>query len=337
MVDKLVLAGEVAVFGEYRDEALRIQEQQEALRLARTIALACMPKRRSKDRDLIRSIRLGAASWVKVTYSASADTELPYGDDRFVLAGIIHLALQNRSPLVDFGTAGALLKMFEIDRGKRAYVLLRQRLRRLRGLSITIKFAASREDLENNDAEECVENQNLIRRAWLPTGHVSQQERNDTQLALFCDSDLDEWDIPRYGVLLSQDVWNFIKDPKQQFLVPIHLLKHFVNNPTGWDYLMFLVHRCGAAQSVSKVPHEALMHLFKDSEDEPDRKVINRLKGVHAQVMALTEGKLCASLEEDGLFPQEGRGRPSKRWCLKVGPSESLLPNRWLRTKGQGG
>jgi hypothetical protein len=65
---------------------------------------------------------------------------------------------------------------------------------------------------------------------------------------------------------------------------------------------------------------------FKDSEDEHDRKAIDRLKRVHKQVMYLTENKLNASLEEDGYFPKEGRGRPRKRWCLKVAPSESLLP-----------
>lgn len=328
MVDHVPVS-DVVLFEEYSKEVERLRKQREALRLARTIALACLPKRRTKQRDLVRILRLGSTSWVKVTYSAPVDGELPFGDDRFVLAGVIHLAIQNRSPMVDFGTAGALLKMFDINRGERAYQLLRERFQRLEGLAISIKMTASREALDDPKAEYRVKREFVFMDSALPSNQeLRDGTADEIQLPLFTYNELEGCDIPRYGVVLSPQTWSFIKDPKQQFLVPIHLLKHFVNNPTGWDYLVFLVHRCGSAQSTSKVPHDALMHLFKDCEDEPDRKVINRLKRVHAQIMHLTDSKLNADLVEDGLFPKQGRGRRKKRWCLKVGPSQPLIPPR---------
>ena len=108
--------------------------------------------------------------------------------------------------------------------------------------------------------------------------------------------------------------------------MPLELLKLFIDRPTGWDYLCFLVARCGAARTVSEVPHEALISLFRDKDTEADRAVLRRLQGYHNEIMRATGGRLNASLIEKGTFPSEGRGRPRKRWALRVGPSKTLLP-----------
>ena len=109
-------------------------------------------------------------------------------------------------------------------------------------------------------------------------------------------------------------------------IIPLELLKLFIDRPTGWDYLCFLIARCGAAKTISEVPHEALISLFRDTEAEADREIIRRLKGYHREIMLATGGRLQAELLERGTFPSQGRGRPRKRWALRVGPSKSLLP-----------
>ena len=132
-------------------------------------------------------------------------------------------------------------------------------------------------------------------------------------------------DSYRYGVLLSADFWEFLQETRNQLVVPLELLRLFVDRPTGWDYLCFLVARCGAARRASKVPHEALVSLFRDTEKQSDRNIIRRLKRYHAEIMVATGGRLRAELVEDGHFPAAGHGRPRKRWALVVRPSKSVI------------
>ena len=102
-------------------------------------------------------------------------------------------------------------------------------------------------------------------------------------------------------------------------------MKIFKDRPTAWDYMMFIVARCGAAKSNSIISHEVIMDLFKDSEKEPDRNTISRLTRYHKELMVATAHRLNASLEQDGFFPKQGKGAKQKRWVLKVGPSLPIV------------
>ena len=55
---------------------------------------------------------MGANMWLRVTYAATEGNELPFGEDRFVLAGIQHLAIEQESPIVLFNRVGHLLQTF---------------------------------------------------------------------------------------------------------------------------------------------------------------------------------------------------------------------------------
>ena len=123
---------------------------------------------------------------------------------------------------------------------------------------------------------------------------------------------------------MSGDFWAHLLDSKNRLLVPLELLKLFIDRPTGWDYLCFLVARCGAAKRSSKVPHEALISLFRDTERQTDRDIIRALQRYHTEILRATGGRLNAELVEDGAFPSSG-GRPKKRWALIVRPSQSLF------------
>ena len=300
--------GKVVSIAERIDHA----EHFEAVRTARALAIAGLPKRRSQTRDLSRTLRVGANLWLRVTYTAQEGHDLPFGEDRFVLAGIQHLALEQDSPTVLFARVGSLLKTFGLSEDGRTVSLLRQRFARLAGLSVRLLFGRSEDELEAHvNAEQTF----IIRKYALPTRKDLQSEHAG-QLT-----------IPGshpYGVVLSGDFWNHLSESRNRLLVPLELLKLYVDKPTGWDYLCFLAARCGAAKTASKVPHEALVSLFRDTKRQDDRNIIRSLQRYHSEIMRATGGRLNAELIEDGAFPSSG-GRPKKRWALMVRPSQSLF------------
>lgn len=292
-------------------------ERTEALVLARVMALAGLPKKRARgQRDLTRTLRLGHHSWVRVTYSANVGTELPYGEDRIVLAAIQHLAIANQSPLIHFQRVGELLKMFGISQATQSYRLLRQRFDRINGLSIHLNFAPTRAKLDDvNQGEQSF----VISRFSLPTRNELRDERNG-QLSLSA-----QLDKPSpYWVRLDANFFEHLADSSNHLLIPLHLARHFVDRPTGYDYLLFLIARCGRARSISVIDHDVLLELFGDGVEE-ERAVIRRLLKYHQEIMLATGGRLNAQLVEHGTFPSTARGRRRKRWILRVGPSQPLV------------
>ena len=297
-------------------ESLDEQKRIEAIRTAKALAMAGLPKRRSDASSLTRTLRLGADMWLRVTYGVTEGNELPFGADRFVLAGIQHLAIEQDSPIVLFQRVGELLKTFGLAEDGHTLALLRQRFKRISGLSVRLLFGSSEEELEEGVAGEQLF---IIRRFSLPTSKELKTEKAG-QLALP--------GAHPYGVILSSDFWEYLSDSSNRLVVPLELLKLFLDRPTGWDYLCFLVARCGATRTASEVPHEALMSLFRDKPGDRDRDIIRRLQRYHREIMEATGGRLKANLVEKGFFPPTGRGRPRKRWALRVAPSQPLLGKR---------
>ena len=308
MQRRLERAGKVISIADRIEQA----DHLEAIRTARALAIAGLPKQRLRARDLSRTLRVGNELWMRVTYSAAEGHELPFGEDRFVLAGIQHLALEQHSPTVLFARVGTLLKTFGLSEDGRTIAQLRQRFTRLAGLSVRMVFSQSHDGLDQAGAAEQIF---IIRKYSLPTRRDLLIERAG-QLTI-------AGTYP-YGVVLSADFWNYLSEPKNRLLVPLELLKLFIDKPTGWDYLCFLASRCGAAKRTSKVPHEALVSLFRDTPKQDDRNIIRGLQHYHREIQRATRGRLNAELVEDGVFPTTW-GRPKKRWSLIVRPSRSLF------------
>ena len=153
----------LAGFAERLEEERRI----EVIRLARVLAIAGLPKRQVDASHLSRTLRVGAATWLRVTYSVDEGAPLPYGADRFVLAGIQHLALEQDSRTVLFNRVGELLHTFGLSQNGRTLGLLRQRFKRIAGLSIRLRFGGSLAELDDADVGEQLF---IIRRYSLPTG-----------------------------------------------------------------------------------------------------------------------------------------------------------------------
>ena len=295
-------------------------ERTDALVLAKLIAIMSLPFKRTKDRDRSKVFRLGQDLWARITLTAAKGQELPFGEDRFVLAGIMHLAIQRESPVVIFKHACELLKLFDVSTDRQGYQLLRERFRRISGLSITIQYANTEDELLDNTIGE---NMFVIHKYALPTKNEIEEEKMGLMFIPGI-NDNPELNNSPFGVKLSSEFWEYLKEPKNQLIIPINLLKLFVDRPTGWDFALFLHSRCGAAKKPSMISHEILMQLFKEGK-EPDRNTIARLQKYHKEIMFVTNNRLNAIFIEDKSLPQKGRGRKKKRWKLCVGPSEKIV------------
>ena len=324
-------AGKVASIADELARQEESRERTDALVFARQIALAALPRRPTDEKSLSRDLRLGKQLWVRVTYYTQPDGDLPYGQDRFVLAAAQHLALQRNSPIVTFQRVGDLLRMYGIAEGGGAIGLLRERFQRLSELAVSLTFGSSEAELEEKNATERM----LVFRRHLLPSRADLEAVANGQLELPT-LPTKEGERPIYGIELSADFWEHLQDQKEHLIVPIELLKLFIDAPLGWDYLCFLIARCGRAQSSTVVDHEVLMELFGETHKSErtkaeqlasERNTIRRLQRHHRLIMTATRGNLKASLEPIGHFPKEEgqRGRRRIRWGLKIHPSKRIV------------
>lgn len=305
------------------------RERTDALVFARQIALAALPRRPTDEKSLSRDLRLGRDTWVRVTYFTQG--KLPYGQDRVVLAAAQHLALARDSPVVTFQKVGDLLKMFDISEGGGAIRLLRERFQRLSELAVSITFGSSLEEL---DEKNVTERMLVFRRHLLPSrADLAAVESGQLELPTLRTADGSK---PIYGIELSADFWEHLQDQREHLIVPIELLKLFIDAPLGWDYLCFLIARCGRARSSTMVDHTVLMELFGEAhkgertpqeQNASERNTIRRLQRYHELIMRATNGNLKATLEKIGYFPKEPgkRGRRRVRWGLRIEPSKPIV------------
>lgn len=286
----------------------------EAIACARDVALAFLPHSKTKEKFIERSIVYGPGCTVTVRFSVPQNCEMPYGSDRFVLFGIQHLARVQNSPVVQFEKAGQLLEMFGIEGSGAQYRLLRERFERLKSLNVEIEATIP-------NRAKWGAGTRLLEEWALPTKKDVDAEKSGQGNLLQTTQD-----ESLFFVRLADGLFNQIQrgNPAENLLlVRLDLLKLFRGSPIGWDFCVFLLHRCGSAKSTSVVPHEVLMELFKSGK-EKDRDTIARLQGYHSEIMAATQGslnsELCIVKEE-----RKGRGRPRKMWGLKVGPSSNVV------------
>ena len=292
-----------------------------AIACARDVAMACLPRKRTDEKVVKKSITFGPDCVVTVKYSVPDDCEMPFGADRFVFFGIQHLARKSNNPLVRFEKAGQLLEMFGISDGGREYQLLRDRFERLKSLNIEIETRGTQTGPLPPKAKWGTGSR-LIEEWQLPTRGEIEADRAGQGSLL---QELDQ-DSSAFWVRLSESLFNRVQKGNPQeniLLLRLDLLKLFKDSPIGWDFCVFLCHRCGSARRTSVVPHDVLMEFFKAGK-EADRKTIERLQKIHDQIQKATNGALNSELvvvKEE----RKGRGRPRKIWGLKVGPSRNVV------------
>lgn len=289
-------------------------DRTEALRMAKIVAMASLPARRTTDKDRVKILRFGKDFWVKVTVSTKAGKVLPFGEDRFVLAGIIHLAIENHNPVIFFKTANELLKMFGINSDSQGYKLLRERFQRIQGLSFHFQYGRTKDELKQDN---CGENIFCIGKYCLPSKNDIKAEE-EGQMVLDGIVNDPELNKSPYGVKLSYDFFAHITENKNQMVVPVKLLKLFKDRPIGWDFCLFVVGRCYAAKTVSALPHREIMELFKHGKED-DRKTIYRLKKYLEEIHLATDNRLKV------WFDVAGKVGRKKIWNLVISPSQELV------------
>ena len=305
------------------DIADRIEEERQrnlwtdALACARDVALACLPRSPTKEKEIKKTITYAPGCEVTVTYSVTGSAQMPYGSDRYVLLGLQHLARKQNNPHIKFEKAGELLDLFGYEDGGKEYRLLRERFDRLKSLNIEIETKGS---AVLNSRTKVGLGTRLIEEWAIPTrSEIKAEQAGQTSL-------LPVEDPPHY-VRISESLFRRLQkgsDDENILLLRLDLLKLFKKNPRGWDFCVFLCHRCGSAKRTSVVPHSFLMEFFKNGKSEPDRVTIAALKVIHEEIMRATGGALKSEFIEVGQVTK-GRGRPKKQWGLQVRPSKTII------------
>lgn len=308
-------------------------ERTEALIMARVLAMAGLPRTRTKKKTLVRILRLGPDRWVKITYTTVGD-ELPFGQDRAILAAIQHLALSPDdglpSAVVRFKTAAEFLRIFDLADTKYYYQRLRAGFKRLSKMLINIEEAPTQEALMDSDVGH---NLLVVRNYRLPSRKDLISE-GAGQLSL---APVFEGNEMLYGVKLDEEFFQLLRDELKQLIVPIKIMKRYTDSPAKWDFALFMLARAGVpfCRSRSKIDHDTLVGLFRDGKErEPD--VIRRLQGYLDELHQVTDNRLNAVIIRDGFKPKKSgqRGPRSKRWAMIVEPG---MPVVWSGKKERPG
>jgi hypothetical protein len=129
--------------------------------VAQVLIICGLPYAPTSKTKVTRKARLGDGSIIAVTFSTALEGQLPYGSDRSLLHFILDRAVKTKSRYVGWETATEFLRDMNMQFGGKNRRDLRQRLMRIRGLTIGVQRSSSR------GAE--TEIMPVIRRSHLPS------------------------------------------------------------------------------------------------------------------------------------------------------------------------
>ena len=228
-------------------DLVRIREKRDAgslgmqmTQIAQAMVLCGLPYSPTKETKIVRRARLGDGSTVSVTFSAGLDgISMPYGSDRTLLHWMIDKAIKTQSPVVSWDTATEFLRDVGMaDSGKNRKDL-KQRYKRLTGLTIGVVRKGSTESTVLVP---------FIEESHLPTSVDLRAERSGQNLL--------KLDEPIFGFRLGDRIFKEIL--QYHVPVPFELLQATKKKSQLQDLLIFLYWRSFAAQSETLIPWESL-------------------------------------------------------------------------------
>jgi hypothetical protein len=257
-----------------RDRFLALWEARQAVaegaheRLVqlKALILCSLPYFATRERAITRRARLGRRSCVSVTFtSVDAGVPLPYGSDRALLGWITTQALQ-REGFVSFRTLTEFFGAFGLTASGREYQRFRQRLERLKSLSITI--------VEMDGEAETRVVMHPIKRSFSPRSSRDVEQPAGRAAA-------------GYGIDLDPDFWSYLS--RNHVPLPLPLMRLFHGNPQAWDFAQFCLYRAWAARSVAVVPWAELLGQMA-SKDRSQSRLKRRLDKVLRQIVVVYPG-----------------------------------------------
>ncbi|HXU45341.1 MAG TPA: hypothetical protein VN783_07435 [Thermoanaerobaculia bacterium] len=208
---------------------------------------------------------------MSVTYTSIEEgIPLPFGADRGLLAWIQTRAFDDG--FVRFDALAEYFQAFGLDQGGREYTAVRQRIRRLGSLAISITL--------ESELESARLQMHPLKKIFLPkdgSGSIRPEVgRVSPQLLLI---------RRRYGFDLDPDLWALLRrHPVPQSLA---LLGQFHNRPKAWDFVSFVLYRCFAARCPTVVPWNELVQQLGSTDRTGHRlrrtlrRILEEVRGTH--------------------------------------------------------
>lgn len=272
----------------FLSDIVRIREKRDAgelglqmTQIAQAMVLCGLPYKPTKETKITRRARLGDGSIVSVTFSAAlADIAMPYGSDRTLLHWMIDKAIKNKSQFVGWDTATEFLKDIGMSDSGKNRKDLRERYRRLSGLTIGIT--------RNGEAESTMLTP-FIEESRLPNSVDIRASQDGFELLPL--------ETPNFGFKLGDRIFKDIL--KHHVPVPFELLQATKKKSQLQDILIFLYWRSYAAQTETMIPWVSLREqLWQDDS------VQSRIRARFREAIAIFKTmwpEINASAEVKGL------------------------------------
>ena len=253
--------------------------------VAQALILCGLPYHPTALSKITRSARLADGTRLKVTFSSSLDTGLPYGSDRSVLHFLLDRAVKSRSRFVSWETASQFLEAMKMQQGGKNRRDLRERYLRIRGLTIGVE----RSGVHASDTQIMP----VIRRSHLPASISPRLSCSKVSVqALDEEGDLGlEIDATFFEELVAHPV-----------VVPAEIIRATRGKPQLQDMVLFLYWRCFAARSTSVIPWAELRLQLWQADTN-----LRRIKGrfvLAIRALQILWPEMRASAEAKGLLVQ---------------------------------
>lgn len=288
------------------DLAMVEEKSIETMAHARALALAALPRNRTKARQVSHVCRIGREEWLRVTYTAmEPGVDLAYGADLLAFLAIVDRVHRTGQTRLEFESLRDLVQSLESSYGGKTAELTLHRLKRAEGTGIAVSFY--RNEADARDAANAYRSVKftIVRDWWAPR----ESRQHEALLSPY--------------VEVSADFAEHIRDPKAMLWVPVEVVRALSNRPLALQLFMLIYPRSQSTRDWWEMPFEEFMDLLNET-NRPERNLMADIQGALSEIHEVTGGRLKVGLVDAPPQKGKGRGRPAKRWALRFGPSESL-------------
>jgi hypothetical protein len=233
----------------------------EMIRVAQALVLCGLPYQPTDKTKLIRKVRLGDGSTLTVIFTAALEGQMPYGSDRTLLYWMVDKAIKYQSPFVSWKRATEFLKELGMAESGKNRKDLKERFKRLSGLTIGITR-------RNGDDSLLFP---LIEEKHLPSSVDVKEDQEGHQLLPLA-ADQDPHAEPKeivFGFKLNERLFKDLLS--HNIPIPLKLLQKTQRKSQMQDLLIFLYWRSYAAQSETIIPWTALQSQLAHDDSNPRR------------------------------------------------------------------